>query len=276
MNDISTNEPTSISIWMEDRGVCSSYYGVPNSVILSEGDTIISNCLSGEAQQVNKTQLQQYNISPETASEYLINSIMNNTASIKAVIKNQVTEISNNINIEKIKSLDLALEKADWTKIIEECLELEPEEVENNPKLFKVGLQEFLIELINSINDRAIQDRVILRRIENILASHGFEVGDSLEQLVGLIQGFVEDDSVSSTDKTEFRQQLKSLSQINVDDLELETLMETVIDKMDEVETLSINTEVEYQENIDKAMRDIVEEYPLPNFDFDDLKVIIN
>ena len=274
MNERTKNEQHLIAVWMEVTDVSPSYYGVPDSVVLSRGDTLIRNCLSGEVRQGDKDELKEYEIKPEQSSEYLIDLITANTASIEAVIKNQLSEISNNADIEKIKSLDSALEKADWSKIIEECLELKPEQLKNNPKLFKARLQDFLIELITIINSNvsdSTKDKAILKRIENILASHGFEVGDSLEQLVGLIQRFVEDDANDLTDKIEFRKQLKSLSQIDKDNLNIETLMETVISKMDEVDTDSIDVEVEYQKNIGKAVRDIVEEYPLPNFELEDL-----
>lgn len=274
MSDILTPEQPAISVWREERDVSPSYYGVPNSVVLSSGNTVIRNCLSLELKSVIKEELQPYQITPETASEYLSDFITTNTASVTSYMQNLVAETSQKTDTEKIKNLDSALKKADWAKIISECLELTPGQIEQNPQLFKTKLQEFLTGLLDSINNTSSSilepKNAIFNQIQKVLSSHNIELGNSLEQLIGLLQRFIQDDSYASTDKAELRKELQSLSQINRDELDVETIISKYEALgMEEAETNSDDSE--YNQKIDKAFQDIVEDYPLPSFDFDDL-----
>ncbi len=274
MSDIFTPEQPAISVWREERDVSPSYYGVPNSVVLSSGNTVIRNCLSLELKSVIKEELQPYQITPETASEYLSDFITTNTASVTSYMQNLVAETSQKTDKEKIKNLDSALKKADWAKIISECLELTPGQIEQNPQLFKTKLQEFLTGLLDSINNTSSSilepKNAIFNQIQKVLSSHNIELGNSLEQLIGLLQRFIQDDSYASTDKAELRKELQSLSQINRDELDVETIISKYEALgMEEAETNSDDSE--YNQKIDKAFQDIVEDYPLPSFDFDDL-----
>lgn len=272
-----------VSVWRDF--LTDDYYALPDSLLLSPGKVTIRNCLTSALEEADKERLEPYLISEETALEYLAQAIENTSEAVTDYISNMMAIKIQEIQTPHFKSLNSTLRQADWTMIMCQCLDLTPSQIKTRPELFEKRLYSLLMSLINGFGEH---ERVSPRdraeaitsavKIQNILSSHKIDVGNAVVQFVSdfFHLNLIETTGSPEAALEELKSQISLLKGAKAAERSLSTMMKTIIDKYQELEsekteTDSVDTEAEVQQAARKVFIEAVAENPLPSFSFDDL-----
>ena len=272
-----------VSVWQDVK--TDDYYALPDSLLLPTGKMTIRNCLALVLKEVDKERLELYLISEETAIEYLAQAIENASFDVTDCISEIIATKIQSVQTPHFKSLNSTLRQADWTMIMCQCLDLTPSQIKTRPELFEKRLYSLLMSLINGFGER---ERVSPRdraeavtsalKIQNILSSHKIDVGNAVVQLVSDVGhlNLVETTGSLLIALRKLKSQIALLKGAKAAERSLSTMMKTIIDKYqklesEKTETDSVDTEAEVQQAAREVFQEVVAENPLPSFSFDDL-----
>ena len=272
------------SIWSDSKN--DEYYKLPNSLILSVGDFSIYNRLSSLSKQVDRREIEKYTLTVEEANNYLIPEFEQSLQSAMDYVNNFIADRANTADIERAKKLDRTISKADWTQIICECFGVTNSQIQQNPELIEERIKKLLLQFQNLITNNQSVDKsarnsakATVVKIQNVLNVHGFELGDSVEQLIdrigqsSLINGRTDN---QSEEDIRLQEAISFFAEINLAQNNLETIVEQIAEKYQELwgdrtETELMDDRAEYTESARKLVREATEQHPLPNFSFEDL-----
>ena len=273
------------SIWSDLKN--DKYYRLPNSLILSVADFFIYNCLSSLNKRVDRKELEKYALTVEEANNYLVPEFEQSLQLVVDYVNDFITDRATTANVERTKKLDRTISKADWTQIICECLSVTSWQIQHNPELVEKRIKKLLLQFQNLIKnnqsvDRSARDsaKATVVKIQNVLNSHGFELGDSVEQFVDLFEQFSsigDRTNDRSEENIRLEQAISFFAEIDLAQNNLETIVEQIANRYRELwgnrdsEIDLTDSQAEYTKSARKIVREVTEQHPLPNFSFDDL-----
>ena len=272
------------SVWTDSKN--NEYYKLPNSLILPVADFPIRNCLTSLSKLVDRRELEKYTLTVEEANKYLVPKFEQSLQSAMDYVNDFITSQATAANVERTKKLDRTISKANWTQIICECLGITGLQIQQNPQLIEERIKELLLQFQNLITDNKLRDesakdsaKATALKIQNVLNAHGFELGDSIEQLVSQIgQSLIDSQTDNQSEENiQLQQAISFFAEVNLAENDLETIMQEIANKYQELwgngdlKTDLVENQTEYTKSAKKLVREVTEKYPLPTFSFDDL-----
>lgn len=263
------------SVWIDEEE--ENYYLLPNSLVLPGGNFPIRNYLSSDLKNINQNEIEQYAITQEQANEFIADELEQSWSSAMVYINDWISNQATTANIDRAQKFHFTGSEAEWAEIISECLEITESQIQQNPQLIGERVQELVSQFQNLLaDDQSVSPEAkssaqkTMVKIQNILNSHGIELGNTLEQLTTNVRRLDEiADSANSEQIDRLRHIVNLLADPKTDSSNWGAMLTTLISSYQQPE--EDNQEIDYAKSAKDAVKQAAEKYPLPSISFEDL-----
>ena len=176
MNEI-FNQHKDLSLWVNTNH--NKYFLIPMNEILPDGNFLILTLL-GEEKKVSINAITPFEITEIQAKQYLETEIQQGLENVKIPIVEIIeSSFSQKPQIDNDEEFIIDL--------ISKITNISPQEIKNNPELAKLGLEKFMQQfkeiLDNSLTDNSSQlqqSHQQIQPLQNVFIEHGIDMGDLL------------------------------------------------------------------------------------------------
>ena len=258
-----------LSLWVNANQ--SKYFLIPINETISNGDFLISTIL-GEEKSVDINAISSFEITETEAQQYLETEIKQDLEDIKI-------PLVETIQSSFVQKPQIANDEEFIIDLISKLTNTSPEEIKNNPELAKLGLEKFIQQfqeiLDNSLTDNSSQlqqSHQQIQPLQNVFIEHGIDMGDLLTKFPENLQKI----RTSSNNNTqEISAKLQEFSQkIDINNQDFKQVLLSFIETYDQIftnEEIKDKQQEEQERIIDKTIKDSLEKHPLPSLKFEDL-----
>lgn len=267
MNEI-FNQHKDLSLWVNANQ--SKYFLIPINETISNGDFLISTIL-GEEKNVDINAITPFEITETEAKQYLETEIKQGLEDVKIPL----VEI---IQSSLLQKPQIANDEQFIIDLISKITNISPQEIKNNPELAKLGLEKFMQQfkeiLDNSLTDNSQleQSHQQIQPLQDVFIEHGIDMGDLLTKFPENLQKIR---TSSNSNSQEISAKLQEFSQkIDINNQDFKQVLLSFIETYDQIftnEEIKDKQQEEQERIIDKTIKDSLEKHPLPSLKFEDL-----
>jgi hypothetical protein len=176
MNNLSHLDQN-LSLWINANQ--NKYFLIPINEMIPNGDFLVSTIL-GEVKTVDINAISPFEITETEAQQYLETEIKQGLENVKIPIVEIIeSSFSQKPQIDNDEEFIIDL--------ISKITNISPQEIKNNPELAKLGLEKFMQQfkeiLDNSLTDNSSQlqqSHQQIQPLQNVFIEHGIDMGDLL------------------------------------------------------------------------------------------------
>ncbi|MFN5592136.1 MAG: hypothetical protein ACK482_01575 [Aphanizomenon sp.] len=267
MNEI-FNQHKDLSLWVNANQ--SKYFLIPINEIIPDGNFLILTIL-GEEKSVDINAITPFEITEIEAKQYLETQIQQGLEDVKIPL----VEI---IQSSLLQKTQIANDEEFIIDLISKLTNASPGEIKNNPELAKLGLEKFMQQfkeiLDNSLTDNSQleQSHQQIQPLQDVFTEHGIDMGDLLTKFPENLQKIR---TSSNSNSQEISAKLQEFSQkIDINNQDFKQVLLSFIETYDQIftnEEIKDKQQEEQERIIDKTIKDSLEKHPLPSLKFEDL-----
>lgn len=268
MNNLSHLDQN-LSLWINANQ--NKYFLIPINEMILNGDFLISTIL-GEQKSININALIPFQITEIEAKQYLETEIQQGLENVEIPL----VEI---IESSLLQKTQIANDEEFIIGLISKLTNASPGEITNNPELAKLGLEKFIQQfkeiLDNSLTDNSSQlqqSHQQIQPLQNVFIEHGIDMGDLLTKFPENLQKIR---TSSNSNSQEISAKLQEFSQkIDINNQDFKQVLLSFIETYDQIftnEEIKDKQQEEQERIIDKTIKDSLEKHPLPSLKFEDL-----
>jgi hypothetical protein len=239
--------------------------------ILPDGNFLILTLL-GEEKKVSINAIIPFEITETEAKQYLETEIQQGLEDVKIPL---VEIIQSSLS----QKPQIANDEEFIIDLISKLTNASPGEIKNNPELAKLGLEKFMQQfkeiLDNSLTDNSSQlqqSHQQIQPLQNVFIEHGIDMGDLLTKFPENLQKIR---TSSNSNSQEISAKLQEFSQkIDINNQDFKQVLLSFIETYDQIftnEEIKDKQQEEQERIIDKTIKDSLEKHPLPSLKFEDL-----
>lgn len=249
----------------------NKYFLIPMNEILPDGNFLILTLL-GEEKKVSINAITPFEITEIEAKQYLETEIKQGLENVEIPLVEIIeSSFSQKPQIDNDEEFIIDL--------ISKITNISPQEIKNNPELAKLGLEKFMQQfkeiLDNSLTDNSSQlqqSHQQIQPLQNVFIEHGIDMGDLLTKFPENLQKIR---TSSNSNSQEISAKLQEFSQkIDINNQDFKQVLLSFIETYDQIftnEEIKDKQQEEQERIIDKTIKDSLEKHPLPSLKFEDL-----